>query len=298
MRKKIFTAMLMAAILSLGAITVSAEESIISVILDEQTLEFDVPPTVINDRTMVPVRKLFEALGATVEYNEADETITGIKGDTTIILKVDSVEATVNGNAVTLDVPATVISGRTLVPLRFVSENLGLTVVWEEETQTIVLITIPSFTISDSYYENKEGGFKIKLPKDWEITSNSNEDGTVDINVGDDSSNINITSLESVSDLVGLKEALDILEQMAVQGFVKESNCTISNREAIKVCGQDAVWLESENNIDSIDIKFCTLLTVNESNAFMVGFTSTKAFVNFNMPKIKECMLSITPISE
>ena len=116
-----------------AAIPVMADEDI-KVKLDGNTLSFDVPPQIINDRTMVPLRAIFEALGASVDWNQQTKTVTSVKGDTTIKLTIDSNTMYVNGNAVTLDTPACVVNDRTLVPVRAISEAY----------QTCLLYTSPS----------------------------------------------------------------------------------------------------------------------------------------------------------
>ena len=110
------------------------------VMLNGQQLSFDVPPTIESGRTLVPLRTIFEAMGAAVNWNASSSTVTATKGSSTIILPVGSRTATVNGKNVTLDVPAKIINSRTLVPLRFVSESLGAQVDWNN-TERLVTIT-------------------------------------------------------------------------------------------------------------------------------------------------------------
>lgn len=114
-----------------------------TVILDGKQLSFDVPPTIENGRTLVPLRAIFEALGAEVQWDGATQTVTATKGGTTIKLTVGG-QAYKNGQPVTLDVPAKIINGRTLVPLRFVSEALGASVKWDGSTQTITITSQPA----------------------------------------------------------------------------------------------------------------------------------------------------------
>lgn len=110
------------------------------VMLNGQQLSFDVPPTIESGRTLVPLRTIFEAMGATVNWNAASSTVTATKGSSTITLPVGSRAATVNGKNVSLDVPAKIVNSRTLVPLRFVSESLGAQVDWNN-TERLVTIT-------------------------------------------------------------------------------------------------------------------------------------------------------------
>jgi hypothetical protein len=111
----------------------------IDVKLDGKLLEFDVPPISISGRTLVPVRKIFEALGAVVNWDASTQTITGTKGNTKIVLKLESRDALVNGKHITLDIPATSKNGRTLVPARFISESLNALVEWNSSTNTVVI---------------------------------------------------------------------------------------------------------------------------------------------------------------
>ncbi len=104
--------------------------------VDMNLIETDTPPTVVDGRTLVPVRAIFEAIGATVEWDSATSTATGTRGDTTVVVQIDNPIAYVNGEARTLDVPAQLINNRTMVPARFISEAMGCDVTWYQDTQT------------------------------------------------------------------------------------------------------------------------------------------------------------------
>lgn len=120
----------------------------IAVYVDGTRLQFDVPPLVIDGRTLVPVRRIFEALGATVAWDQATRTVTAVKNGQQIALQVDAPGAQVNGFGVDLDVPPRLVDGRVLVPLRFVSESLGASVEWDGGANS-VRITSPE-AIADS----------------------------------------------------------------------------------------------------------------------------------------------------
>jgi len=113
-----------------------------SVVLNGRNLNFDVPPITIQGRTLVPLRAIFEALGAKVGWDAETNTITGTKDNINIMLKANSTEGFVNGNKIVLDVPATVVDGRTLVPIRFIAESLGAKVNWDELTNTVGINTL------------------------------------------------------------------------------------------------------------------------------------------------------------
>jgi len=121
--------------------TTPSRVSDIDVILDGRPLSFDVPPQIVDGRTLVPLRAIFEALGAEVNWNETTQTITGTKDGTTVVLPLGSTTPTVNGQTVIIDVPAMVQNGRTLVPLRFVAEALDVNVNWYANARIITIIS-------------------------------------------------------------------------------------------------------------------------------------------------------------
>ena len=111
----------------------------IKVILNGERLSFDEPPQMINGRTMVPLRAVFSAMGASVSWNSSTQTVTAKKGDTVIVMTIGSASPTINGKVTTIDQPCVVINGRTLAPLRFVAEAFGGTVKWDNATRTATI---------------------------------------------------------------------------------------------------------------------------------------------------------------
>jgi hypothetical protein len=118
-------------------------------------LKLDADAYILNDRTIVPLRAIFERLGATVEWDEATQTVTATKGTTVIKLTIGETEATVNGKVTTLAVPAVKINSRTFVPLRFVSEALGAEVGWDGDNVTAVIKTNSGCTLAP--FQKHEG---------------------------------------------------------------------------------------------------------------------------------------------
>lgn len=114
----------------------------ITVTLDGQTMAFDVQPVIVSDRTLVPLRAIFEALGAEVQWYEETRTVKATKADTEVTLVIDG-EAYINGELASLDVPAMIVNDRTLVPIRFVSEAMGCQVDWVGANQTVVITSNP-----------------------------------------------------------------------------------------------------------------------------------------------------------
>lgn len=111
--------------------------SAIPVILNGVELACDQPPVIVGGRTLVPLRAIFEGLGASVHWDGATRTVTSTLDGTTIVMTVDSAVMYKNGEAVTLDVPAKIVNGRTMVPVRAVGEAFGADVRWDDATRTV-----------------------------------------------------------------------------------------------------------------------------------------------------------------
>lgn len=113
----------------------------IKIYLDGYELASDVSPYIVPklNVTMVPLRVISEDLWARVQWSQATKTVTITNDGDVIVLKIGSTTAQVNGNPMKLEAAAQAVQGRTMVPLRFVSEQLGLKVVWNQSLKTITL---------------------------------------------------------------------------------------------------------------------------------------------------------------
>lgn len=109
----------------------------VTVILNGQAMQFDQPPIVQAGRVFVPLRGVFQALGASVVY--ANGQINATAHGRTVSLTIGSTQAVVNGHPATLDVAPFVVGARTLVPLRFVAQSLGASVSWNDSTSTVTI---------------------------------------------------------------------------------------------------------------------------------------------------------------
>ena len=117
---------------------VATEE--ITVRINGKKIEFDQPPIMKNDRTLVPLRKIFEELGATVEWNDRLQKVTAVKDDIKVMLTIGDDKLYINNGYITLDVPAQLVNGRTLVPVRAVSDSFNCNVNWDDNTQTVMIV--------------------------------------------------------------------------------------------------------------------------------------------------------------
>jgi len=114
------------------------DQDSIKVFVNGEKLAFDVEPFIESGRTLVPIRRIFEAFGATVEWNEQTQTATVMKENENISFTINDNMAVINGVNEQMEVAAKIVDGgRTVVPLRFLSEALGYNVEWDGVTQTI-----------------------------------------------------------------------------------------------------------------------------------------------------------------
>lgn len=147
--KAFFCLLLVILFITPAGFTVNAQQPI-RVLLDGRPLQFDVQPAIIDNRTMVPMRVIFEELGANIHWDDTTRTITATRGDLIVRTTVGNRDIYVNGNRVTMDVAPLIVNNRTLVPVRFVSEAFGADVDWDGSTRT-VHINSPREILGEEY---------------------------------------------------------------------------------------------------------------------------------------------------
>ena len=141
------------------AVPAFALDNIPTVILDGKTLSFDVPPQITSSQQLVPVRAIFKAMGATVNWDDHAKTVTAMKGNTTVVLPLNSQFAQINDVSYALDEAPEIIAGRILAPLNFVVDAFGAQVVWDGSTQTATISDDPDSRILIK--SNYPGGFDL-----------------------------------------------------------------------------------------------------------------------------------------
>ncbi len=146
--KKIISLLLAICLLISVNITIFASDTI-SVTLDGNYIEFDVHPQIINGRTMVPIRAIFEKMGAVVEWDGNTSSAICTKGDTVVKMTVNSTSMYINSQLKTMDVAPVVIDGRTLAPARYVAEAFGADVQWSQKNNTVVICSKDVFAYAD-----------------------------------------------------------------------------------------------------------------------------------------------------
>lgn len=128
---------------ALGVVKVTCPiiNNTIDVTLNGNALTFDQWPIMQNDRVMVPIRAIFEALGYTVDWDQATQTGTATNGDNTITVQVNNAGITYDGGTYWCDVAPKNVSGRILVPVRAISESAGCDVFWNQTMKKVIIET-------------------------------------------------------------------------------------------------------------------------------------------------------------
>lgn len=153
-----------ALLLAVGLFCIPAAASgEITVYLDGKQIQFDQPPVAINNRTMVPLRAIFEALGAQVEWHPEKQGISAQKGDTLIVMQLGGktfAKQVGNGEAqyYQLDQPPVAINNRTLVPVRAVSESFDCDVTWDAAGNRVLITTTGGSQTGNQTGGNTTGG--------------------------------------------------------------------------------------------------------------------------------------------
>lgn len=118
----------------------------ISIEIMGQKLITDNEPQIIDGRTMVPVRAIFEGVGASVEWDSETKNITGTMADNVVVMQINNNQFSINGNEQYMDAPPQIIDGRTYAPARYVAEAFGFNVEWDSANK-IVKIELPQQNI-------------------------------------------------------------------------------------------------------------------------------------------------------
>ena len=139
-----------------GEISALSREEI-PVFFNNSPISFDSPPVIAEGRIIVPVRAIADALGADVSWDNKTKTAEISAENFSVSFTIGENIMFLNGDKREIDVPAQIIGNRTLVPLRALSEALGLNVLWEEDTKTVYLSKkLKDYLIPTTYYVSSE----------------------------------------------------------------------------------------------------------------------------------------------
>ena len=119
----------------------SANADSIKVLLNGTPLQLDEASFVINNEVMVPVRDIFEAMGATLEWDEDTQSVTCTTYNANVVFVIGSQTAVLNGDSIQMDQAAQTITDRTMIPICFMSDYPGVKLTWDDKKQTVNIIT-------------------------------------------------------------------------------------------------------------------------------------------------------------
>lgn len=128
--------MVMISLITLSSFASAGSDSI-KLEVNKQEVIFDVEPLIVENRSLVPIRPVFEALGLEVSWDEKSRTVSGSNGDNLIKLQIDKEMASVNGKDIKLELPSVIIKGRAMAPVRFIGQAVGADVNWDPVTKTV-----------------------------------------------------------------------------------------------------------------------------------------------------------------
>ena len=130
--------------IAVSSITAFAQKDI-TILKDGEQLSFDVAPYIVDGFTMVPMRAIFESIGAKVTWDQETKTVIALynanEEEKALILQVGNNYAFLNGEKIEFKQPAEIVNDRTFVPLRAVNESLGYKVDWDQDTYTVTITT-------------------------------------------------------------------------------------------------------------------------------------------------------------
>lgn len=133
-----------------GIFAYGAGDASIEVYYHGESLEFDAEPYYLNGRIMVPIRPIFEALGAGVDWDETTNTASAVLNDTNVSLSLGSDIITVNGIEHKMDVPSELSGDRMFAPARFVAESFGKIISYHVDSQTAIISDSNEYTFYDN----------------------------------------------------------------------------------------------------------------------------------------------------
>lgn len=163
-------------------------------------------PIIVNDRTLLPVRAVVEAIGGSVDWDEDSRTVTLTKNEETIKLTIDSEIALLNSEEKNLDTAPTIINNRTMLPIRFIAENFGFNVEWDEQTQEITILQAEANKPNAPELEQSSTPPDMSVSEE-NLTEEDNMENTLLITIGDK------TLTATLADTVGSAALKDLLSE-------------------------------------------------------------------------------------
>ncbi len=129
-----------------------AEDSPIKITVDGKVVQTEVKPVNVDGRILIPARAVFEAMGAVVTWNASERSVSVVRGDTNVKIRIDGYYLKKNSDWTLMDVAPALIEGSTMIPVRAVSEALGAGVEWDAADQAVIIDSTPASSSPDAKY--------------------------------------------------------------------------------------------------------------------------------------------------
>lgn len=245
--KKLLLLLSIIFIISMSVVSVFAEDSDkITVNMYDKEIKFRIDPMIENGRTLVPFREIFEALGCVVNYwsDNGKISVSAHRGDNFLTLEIGKNSMIFDDNTISLDTPAKILNGVTLVPLRAVSESFDTQVLWSEETKSISLIP---------------AGGEHKIMPVLQNTTVKNESGADLINI-----TCSYPLIENPDNLESLSKINE--------GFKSDAEQFISSAHNSKEDAED--FYKYKNGEDFTPYEYSLTYTVNTDKNGIISITS------------------------
>jgi hypothetical protein len=216
----------------------------VRVMLDGADLTFDAQPRIVGGRTMVPMRAVFEAMGASVEWDGAARTVTSRKDGTVISLTIGKAAAMKDGAFIALDAVPVIFENRTFVPLRFVAESFGADVEWDGDLRLVIITGDKAVNVLPSEDES--------LPVVSDLTASG-----IDTSLGEAEKLKIVTELENSLVLKYLTNSDDVTVIIrateAIKGYLFENKALPDERYSLS--DGKAVTIVQNGNILEITLR-------------------------------------------
>jgi len=272
--KKIIS-MVICLLMMFGCINISAEKTI-SVEVDASIVEFDTSPINIDGRVLVPVRAIYEAMGATVLWDSQAKTVTSILGKDIVKMTIENTTITVNDEVQTIDVAPQIINDRTLIPVRAAAEAFSATVSWEAENNHVKIVSddfsrrissMKQHDSSKSLDEGKSSNFSMSYFEEYDARINAN-DGTDFEIVAEDSGYYSVLSVRS--------DLYRGVEQTLTNEYAKSVSDDIVNLVSGTLISSDITTLGETPFIKTHYTMGGVAGNVNDFDADVIVYTGTK----------------------
>ena len=268
-----------------------AQESAAGVYINGKQLE-GVEPIVKNNRAYVPVRSIFESLGADVEYSASAKTVTAIDGDTNVTFAVggDEISITENGalNKITTDAPSFISGDTVYVPVRFAAEAFNCSVGWDSENSAVIIID------KDKFIEDNGGSFELANQIKAFVNQSADQGqklaGTINFNmsVSDGSQDISLSGDVQLNGVANATDAdlacainlnerdFEKIVDLLTEGFADEDKATVEEKAAMFknmtfnfiIDGENFVFYVTSNLFESLGLSADTWVKIDVAELY------------------------------